>query len=445
MTGRTFRRLAFSLFLSLLWLHPGRMAAQDAGDVQAQLRALTEQNRLLQEQVAAQQKAIDELRARVAAIDQAPAKAPPPEPAPDERAGSSPMQDPTFTVGSSSVRISGEGGVAYFLTGQEGAYPNGEVRWDDAKLFVDASVWKDVYFYSELDLMTREANDEDLHFGEMYVDFENVSALWNEDRLLNVRAGRFYIPFGEEYQVRGVMEDPLVSHSESDLWGWDQGVEIYGQSGRASYAAAAMDGNISTLNTSHDGKSVAGRVGYDPGGGVHLSASAMATGKLSASGDSLSALWFGNGFFRALGPSATYFQAELEEADASYRWKGGEAAAAGGLVQFQDNGGSADSRNMSYYYLEGTQDLSDRLYGAVRFSEILAPGGYFLAGQGERGEYFFGRTLTTSLYRLSLGAGYRFGPPVEFKVDFSPEWGRTTTGAGRDQEDFFSTELGVKF
>ncbi len=428
----------------LFWLFPGRLTADD-GDVQAELRALADQNRLLQEQVAAQQKAIDELKARVAALDQAPPRAAAPDPAPDDKAGSASVPDPTFTVGNSNVRISGEGGVAYFLTGQDGDYPNGEFRWDDAKLFVDASVWKDAYFYSELDLVTREAEDDDFHFGEMYVELENVSGLWNEDRLLNVRAGRFYIPFGEEYQVRGVMEDPLVSHSESDIWGWDQGVEIYGGSGRASYAAALMDGNISTLNTGHDGKSVAGRVGYDTGGGVHLSASAMTTGRLSTSVDSLSALWFGNAFFRALGPTATYFQAELEEADASYHWKGGGATAAGGLVQFQDNGGSADSRNLSYYYLEGTQDLSDRLYGAVRFSGIHAPGGYFLAGQGSRGEYFFGDELTTSLYRLSLGAGYRFGPPLELKVDFSPEWGRTTTGAGRDEENFFSTELGVKF
>jgi hypothetical protein len=401
----------------------------------------------LQDQVAAQQKAIDELKARVAALDQASTRSPPPAPAVEYQAAQAPAPELPSSPGSGlGVRISGEGGLVYFLSGREGSYPNGEFRWDDAKIFLDASVWKDVYFYSELDLITRETNDQNLHFGEMYIDFENVSALWDEDRLLNVRAGRFYVPFGEEYQVRGVMENPLIAHSASDIWGMDQGLEIYGQRGPASYAVAVMDGGISRLNTAHDDKSVAGRIGYDPGGGLHLSASAMWTGWLSAGGDELSAIWFGNGFFRAVGPAATTFEASLEELDATYRWKGATATLAGGLVQFDDNApGADDHRNLSYYYFELSRHLGDRLFGAVRFSGIQAPGGYPLAGLGDIDEYFFGNVLTTELYRLSLGVGYKFGSPLELKLDFSPEWGRTTAGGGRDREDLFSTELGFKF
>jgi hypothetical protein len=445
---RLSHRPTFYVCAILASLFPARMAGQDMKDVETQLSALAEQNRLLKAQVAAQQEAIEVLEKRVAELGQAPGPSQTPEPAAEKETAQAPPVVTSPSAGGLGVRISGEGGVAYFLSGRDGAYPNGEFRWDDAKIFVDASVWNDVYFFSELDLITREAIDNDVHFGEMYVDFENVSALWNQDRLLNVRVGRFYIPFGEEYQVRGVMENPLITHSESDIWGWDQGLEVYGQLGKASYALAVMDGGDSTLNTAHDDRSVAGRIGYDPGGGLHLSASAMTTGRLSSSGDTISALWFDNGFFRSLAPatSQSYFSAYLEEVDAVYRWKGGEATAAGGLVQFQDTGtGSSSTRDMSYFYLEAMQHLSDRLYGAVRFSEVLAPGGYPLAGDGVRGEYFFGNVLTTDLYRLSLGAGYRFSPPVEFKVDFSPEWGRTTTDGGRDREDYFSTELGVKF
>lgn len=431
-----------------VWLLPVKGTGQDANDVEAQLRALTEQNRLLQEQVSSQQRAIDALRARMASIEQAPSPAQSPAPSAQEIPAQSPPPEQPVSTGSLGVRISGEGGAAYFLTGKNGAYPNGEFRWDDAKLFVDASVWNDVFFYSELDLITRETNDNDVHFGEMYVDFENVSALWNQDRQLNVRVGRFDIPFGEEYQLRGVMENPLIAHSESDIWGWDQGLEVYGQQGRASYVLSVMDEGDSILNTGHTGKSVAGRLGYDPGGGLHLSASAMTTGRLSANADSISALWFDNGFFRSLAPatSNSYFKADLEEVDASYRWKDGEAAAAGGLVQFSDAGTrSSASRNMSYYYLEAMQHVSEHLYGAVRFSAVSAPGGYPLAGDGTRGEYFFGDVLTTNIYRMSFGAGYQFSRPVEIKVDFSPEWGRTTNDGDRTGDDFFSTELGLKF
>jgi hypothetical protein len=423
----------------------GTAHGDDAATFNAQLQGLIDTNRALQDQLAAQQKAIDDLKARLSALEQgsgrAQASVAAPPDAPEPAAPSPGLPSAPDGLG---VRIGGEGGMAYFLTGREGPFPNGVFRWDDAKLYLDASVWKDVFFYSELDLMTREASDQNLHFGEMYVDLENVSALWDEDRLVNLRVGRFYDPFGEEYQVRGVMENPLIAHSASDIWGMDQGIEIYGQSGRLSYAAAVMDGGVSRLNSAHDDKSVAGRIGFDPGGGLHLSASGMWTGWINAPNDVLSAIWFGNGFFRAIGPNATRFEASLEEGDASYRWKGGMASLAGGLVQFDDNA-PGDSRTMTYFAVETTQHLYERVYGAFRFSGIRAPGGYPIAGLGSFDDYFFGPILTSELYRLSLGVGYQFGAPVELKVDFSPEWGRTTTGGGRDREDMVSTELGVKF
>ena len=431
--------------LGFAFMAPSAARADDSATLSSQLQTLIDTNKALQEQVAAQQKAIDDLRARLGSLEQASGRAQASAPAPEAATADSASSSlPAISENGLGVRIGGEGGFAYFLSGRDGPFPNGAFRWDDAKLYLDASVWKDVYFYSELDLMTREASDQNVHFGEMYVDFENVSALWSQDRLVNVRVGRFYDPFGEEYQVRGVMENPLIAHSASDLWGMDQGIEVYGQSDRVSYAVAVMDGGVSRLNTAHDDKSVAGRIGFDPGAHLHLSASGMWTGWVNAQGDVLSAMWFGNGFFRAINPAAVRFEASLEEIDASYRWKGGRALLTGGLVQFDDNV-AGDSLNMSYYTFEATQHLYDRLYGAFRFSGIRSPGGYPIAGLGNFGEYFFGNVLTSELYRLSIGVGYQFGEPVELKIDYSPEWGRTTTGGGRDREDLFSTELGVKF
>ena len=106
--------------------------------------------------------------------------------------------------------------------------PNSTFRIDEARLFVEAPVWDDIYFYTELDLATRESTSLMLNVGELYLDFENVSKLWDRERLLNFRAGRFYIPFGEEYTRRFAIDNPLISHSVSDIWGSDDGVEIYG-------------------------------------------------------------------------------------------------------------------------------------------------------------------------------------------------------------------------
>src|SRR5437016_14557117 len=95
--------------------------------------------------------------------------------------------------------------------------------------------------------MSREAQDLSLQLGEAYLDFENVSRLWNSDRMLNVRAGRMDIPFGEEYLNRDAIDNPLISHSLSDFWGVDEGLELYGRVGKFSYVLAVQDGSVSAV------------------------------------------------------------------------------------------------------------------------------------------------------------------------------------------------------
>ncbi len=151
----------------------------------------------------------------------------------DHDSGGETKRKGAFTIG--NVALSGEGGVGFFRTGSQGANPYSDFRVDEAKLFVEAPLWESVYFYSELDVVTREANDEFFHLGELYVDFERVLRRWDWDHALNVRAGRINIPFGEEYQSRRVIDNPLVSHSLSDVWGVDEGVEAYGALGNFQF------------------------------------------------------------------------------------------------------------------------------------------------------------------------------------------------------------------
>jgi hypothetical protein len=431
-------------------LAPGAARADGTAVTAAQLDALLEQNRSLQAQLQAQQQTIDALNARLAGLDQATARQE------GELQGlrdrlNAPAAAPAAVPGSpadNEIRISGEAGLGYFNSGALGAYPNGDFRLDEARVFVDAPIWKDVFLHTEIDLRTREASDDGVYTGELYVDFENVSGQWGQDDLLNVRVGRFYVPFGEEYQHRMVLDDPLISHSASDIWGLDQGVEVYGKRGGLSYAAAIQNGGVNSLHDFNPDKSVAGRLGYDPAPWLHLSGSAMRTGRLSTSGDQLSALWFDQGFFRTLGPSATTseFDATLLELDGAVHTGGTSLGVAGGTVRYDDNNRARnDSRHLTYYYIEGTQALTEQLLAAARFSHISAPGGYPLVGQGNFSTFLFGNISTTSLTRLSLGLDYRFGPPLVLKLEYSPEWGRTLAGQNRNHEDILSTELGVKF
>src|ERR1041385_8655610 len=131
------------------------------------------------------------------------------------------------SFGLNKVMISGEGGAGYFHSGSQGVFPKGDFRVDEAKLFVETPVFQDVYFYSEINLLQRESFNLNVQLGECYLDFENISRLWHRDAMLDLRLGRLDIPFGEEYIYRDAIDNPLISHSLTDFWGVDEGVELY--------------------------------------------------------------------------------------------------------------------------------------------------------------------------------------------------------------------------
>ncbi len=229
---------------------------------------------------------------------------------------------------------SGEGGAGIFETGQNGKYPNAAFRVDEARLFLDAPIWDNVYFFGQVDLITPQAPDNGLYLGELYLQFENLAKHWNMDQLLNARVGQFFIPFGEEYLYRYAIDDPLISHSLSDLWGYDAGVELFGSWHKLSYVAAVQDGGISTLNDNDADKSVTARIGYDPLSWLHFSGSVMRTGDIRAGDDS--GIWFGDGLFKANGTANTsLFHVNLAELDAAAKWKSGYVKLAGGLRRLQ--------------------------------------------------------------------------------------------------------------
>jgi hypothetical protein len=225
-------------------------------------------------------------------------------------------------------------------------------------------------------------------------------------------------------------------------------VELYGDAGSFQYVAAVQNGGRNALHDFNADKAVTVWLGYRPRPWLDLSASAMRTGGLSAKDDKLSELWFGGGFFRALGAAGTTttFRANLYELDGAVRWKRGRIAAAAGWVRFDDDDRSAGhARAMNYQFVEGVQQLTEKLYGAVRYSEIRAPKGYPLVGLGDFGDYFFGGPLTENLRRVSLGFGYRLGDPLVLKLEYSFERGRTTAGESRDREDMLAAEMALRF
>jgi hypothetical protein len=411
----------------------------DDTNLEEQVQLLREQNATLQQQLQKQSESLDVLTQKVKDLEAANSER--------ENAASDNSRIPTtggFNFG--KVNLSGEGGVAFFKTGSEGFTPDSDFRVDEARLFIEAPIWNEVYFYSDVDLATRENANLGLYLGELYLDFEDVSQLWGHDNQLNVRAGRMNIPFGEEYLTRYAIDNPLISHSVSDFWGVDPGVELYGALGKFNYVLAVQNGSGANGVQDFDGdKSVAGRISFDPNRHWHFSVSGMRTGDLNVQNDMISALWFGNGWFQSLGgPGTTTFQVNLVEGDLTARWNSGHVSAFGGYARYGDNDPAADNgRDIFFYSIEGVQNLPKKFYVATRFSQILAAKGIPIVGEGNPDDYF--SDPATDLWRLSLGLGYRFSDQLIIKTEYSFERGKELSGESRDHEDFFGTEATFKF
>jgi hypothetical protein len=416
----------------------------EAGHTTEQLRLLQEQNHKLQAQLEKQQELIDSLSKKVSAIEstslhnatevrELESKV--------DTAGSSAAMHPVTSPG--KVTISGEGGVGFFKTGSEGRWPKGDFRLDEARLFLESAVHEDVYFFTEINLAQREAIDWSVQLGETYLDFENVSKLWGQERLLNVRLGRMYIPFGEEYMERYAIDNPLISHSLSDLWGVDQGLELYGAAGPISYAVAVQNGGVSSEDFTSD-KSVAGRLSYDPLKWLHFSVSGMRTGNLAIE-DWWSAMWFGNGWIFPFNLTNTSpYHAEIVEGDLRVSLPHGHLKAFGGYLHEHANESSNADRDVYYYSVEGVHDITAGFYGAVRFSQIFAGDGFPIIGNAPLASYIYSPT-TTEIWRLSLGLGYRFSRNLVLKGEYTIERGKELSGEVRNHEDLFAIEAAFKF
>ena len=432
---------------AILFAAAGTIASAEDTETQRQMKTLQEHNAALEELVHRQATMIEGLNERVGALEKSGGRHANTA-SPEEESPPAAKSSGGFNLG--KINVSGEGGVALFHSGSEGMFPNTEFRIDEAKLFVEAPVWDDIYFFTELNLARREDTDLDLRVGEFYLDFENVSQLWNRERLLNIRIGRLDIPFGEEYSARDAIDNPLISHSLTDFWGVDEGIELYGSLGKFSYAVAVQNGGIPVAQDFTKDKSVAGRITYDPSPRLHFSVSGMRTGDLDANLDYYSELWFGNGWFLSLGgPNTTRFHANLVEGDATVRWKGGQLKAFGGAVCYDDNDSAqSNARQMYFYSVEAQHSFARKLYAAARFSQIFADQGYPIPGNGNWNDYLFNYApngLATELWRLSLGLGYRFSDRLVLKVDYTIERGRQLTGESRDHEDLFAAEAAFKF
>lgn len=420
-------------------------SAVHAEAVEPSLRELMEQNRLLREQAQRQQVQLEELKNRVERLARDSADR---ELEAQDQRQSSPERTPTSEPRRGKIIVSGMGSLNFFAGQSRNKYSNREFRVDEARLFVEAEVRPATFLYGELILSQREALNENFQLGEYYLEQENILGDLLDPRLLNLRVGRIAVPFGEEYQVRSPVRNPLITHSVTDFWGVDEGVALYGEKGGVSYAFAVQNGGISRMRDWHKDKALVGRVGWNLTPALYLSASAMRTGKLDAAHEFGSEVWIGNAVFRSVGKPATTrtFEADLGQVDLRWRTRGGHVAGAIGTGRYRDDDVSANNRRtFDFFQVEAAHDVIGRVYAAARYSELQANRGYYLPGLGNFGDYFLGNTLTRKISRLGVGGGYRFSGDLNLKFEYTFENARRMDGSLRPDEDQFAAELAVKF
>jgi len=163
--GVNFRNIFTHGILAAFLLAGISTALADSTNLEQEVRELREQNTALQQQLQKQNESLDTLAKKVQQL----------ETANSERGNSTieASKNSGFNLG--KVNLSIEGGIVFFNTGSEGFAPHSEFRVDEARLFIEAPVWKEVYFYSDVDLATRENTDLLLYLNELYLDFQDVS------------------------------------------------------------------------------------------------------------------------------------------------------------------------------------------------------------------------------------------------------------------------------
>ncbi|MGH7945203.1 MAG: hypothetical protein ACREH8_24440 [Opitutaceae bacterium] len=119
--------------------------------VSGRVDPLVEQNRRLQEQVRLQQQTIDRINARLTDVLRASERHERELRGLNERVESAVAGEraapatPRVAMRENLVRISAETGLAFFRTGRDGQFPEGEFRADDPMISVEAPVAKNVF------------------------------------------------------------------------------------------------------------------------------------------------------------------------------------------------------------------------------------------------------------------------------------------------------------
>jgi len=348
-----------------------------------------------------------------------------------------------------NVELGGYGAFTYLDTGGVGTAENGSFLVKEASLFVRAEVWERTFFSSET-WMTRFPASSGFTVAELNLTFTDLFAKDGE-RGVGLKAGRFEIPFGEEYLRWDANETEFITFSAADPYGIDEGVELYGDLGEAHWIAAVTNGAGNNGADDSRSKLFAGKLYGAPRSDVYLSGSVLSnddTGQsaLRLSGHALAPVGTSGPSSAGSSPSRAV-DATCWEVDCLL---GGSRRASVDLQIGQaaiDDDVSAFDRDLSWWHVLPRVRLNDELTLLVRYSEI---GTY----DSDEGYLFSGKPIakgedlgydTSVLRRLSGGLSWSVNPHVTAKFEIGRDSFDLIDVSPLDDEDderlFFGFEL----
>jgi hypothetical protein len=385
---------------------------------------------------------------------------------------------------SERIRLSGSAELDYLQGSGEdyGLYEEGSTQIYDTRIFLDAdlgsdarigesTVFRDAGFSFEWNLIRLGSVRNEV--GDMYVDLRGVGGR----DFLNLEAGRFQIPFGENYLRfgRGRASDPFIALSAAPPWFWDEGIKLWGKSsnGRFGYVASVTDGEGGINVENNSSKQITLKLSWDPSEWLHLSASGLRTGKLGSSDTpAVAALWLGEAFPKSFGAGSgavNYSHGapipdgpnELSNitvigADAIMNFGGARIWLAAGNASIDSTGPSLYDRDLHYWLAEVVYQLRelspalDPIYLAARANGL----GTYDDDEGYLLDFRY-RDIGYNMRALdayALALGLPLGSHMVLKAQYAIQNMDLVRGItdedmrdAADDADFFGMEIGVHF
>lgn len=341
---------------------------------------------------------------------------------------------------------------AFYLYGQKNSMADeGRFAVDNARFFFNVDLGGEVRIANRTALRSASLNFEwDLvreaslknKVGSLNIRFDGIFGIPQ----LNVKAGRFPLPFGEEYLRFHEQRpsNPLISFSAAAPYNWDEGLLLFGSfhQNRFAYAIAITNGDDDFSGNSNETPQVTVKLTARPFAWLTASVSGTRTGGLGGGDPGESALEWGGTHAEPISNAGVQtFQHGVPIAadptnrlDDLYAWEAdlvfekrnvGRLWLAGGQAFVESGTGSFYDRDFAYWIAEAIVELGmlaeplDPFYLALRYSAIGtfdSDKGYHFEAMNDGGNL---GNNTKRVDQLSAGVGVRLHKSLIIKAEYS--------------------------